>query len=91
MTRNFENTYRNSRVELDNGHFERCRFENVELVYGATGPVGLVGCTFTNVRWKFVGAAENTVKLLRGMYQGMGSEGQALVSQTIAGPGVQRL
>lgn len=39
-------------------------------MYGGTGPVSLVGCTFRDVSWAFVGPAQNTLHFMAALYQG---------------------
>lgn len=72
-------TYVREVVHLDGKHFKKCSFEDVDLVFSGNGAVGLTGCSFTDVRWRFEGAAADTVKFLGGLYSGAGDGGQQLV------------
>jgi hypothetical protein len=82
MIKNVRNKYRNTLVQLDNNEFIDCEFEGCKMEYSGLGPVSLVGCKFTNVSWVFVGAAQNTLNFLRGIYHGMGEGGRVLVEST---------
>jgi len=79
MNRFEDSTFKNTRVVLDGTQYVKCVFDNCELVFGATGPVGLANCTFINVRWTLEGAAALTMQFLKGLYQGAGKGGQELV------------
>ena len=82
MNKNIKNKYRKSMVTLDNNEFIECSFDECTLQYAGTGPVALIGCTFVNVQWVFVGAAQQTLQFLQGLYHGMGEGGRKLVERT---------
>ena len=68
------NTIKNSQfksqtVLLDGNAYEGCTFDDCEMVYSATGPVGLSRNNIINCRWKLDGAAANTVAFLARLYQ----------------------
>jgi len=82
MTKNVKNKYTNSTVKLDNNDFVDCSFDKCTLEYAGEGPVSITGCTFNNVQWVFVGAAQQTLQFLQGLYHGMGEGGRTLVEST---------
>ena len=75
-------TFENTSVNLDNTSFEGCKFTRCRMVFGGTGPVSLVNCTFNDVSWHMTGPAENTLSFLRAMYHGMGDQGKSIVEAT---------
>lgn len=77
-------TFKNVREVLDGKQYISCVFENCELVFAATAPVGLTNCTFKDVRWTLEGAAALTMQFLAGLYHGAGKGGQDLVENTFA-------
>jgi hypothetical protein len=82
MIKNIRNQYKNISVPLDNNEFVECQFEGCTMEFSGLGPVSMVGCKFTNVRWVFLGAAQNTLNFLHGLYHGMGDGGRLLVEST---------
>jgi hypothetical protein len=82
MIKNIQNQYKNTRVQLDNNEFIECKFENCTMEFSGMGPVSMVGCQFANVSWVFLGAAQNTLNFLNGLYHGMGEGGRKLVEST---------
>lgn len=86
MNLNLRNSYNGIQVPLDHQTFEACSFQNVEFVYAGIGPVVMKNCKFGNVSWRFVGAAENTLNFLHGLYHGTGPNGPGLVHDLIRGP-----
>lgn len=74
--------YTDETVTIDNNEYIMCEFNDCEIVYGATGHVGLQSCAFNKVKWSFTGAASNTIAFLTALYQGAGAGGQQLVEQT---------
>jgi hypothetical protein len=82
MNKNIKNKYRKTTVKLDNNEFVECSFEECTLQYAGKGPVAMIGCTFTNVQWVFVDAAQHTLQFLQELYHGMGEGGQRLVEST---------
>src|SRR5688572_1669058 len=82
MSKNIKNKYWKSTVKLDNNEFVECSFDECTLEYAGKGPVAMIGCTFINVQWVFVDAAQQTLQFLKGLYHGMGEGGRALVEST---------
>jgi hypothetical protein len=82
MIKNIKNKYRKSTVKLDNNEFVECSFDECTLQYAGEGPVAMIGCTFINVQWVFVDAAQQTLQFLQGLYHGMGEGGRTLVEST---------
>lgn len=52
-------------ILLDNCKYTNVTFVNCRLIYGATGPVEFVNCTFDSTSFGFVGAAAATVSFLQ--------------------------
>jgi hypothetical protein len=77
-----DNLFQNVDVRLDGHVFHRCRFENCTLIYGGSGPVGMTGCVFLNVRWAFVEAASNTLTFMASLFRGAGEGGRQVIEQT---------
>lgn len=74
--------FKNTQVRLDFNSFQNCRFENCTMVYGGKGPVSITECTFSNVSWAFVDAAQNTLQFMRALYHGSGESGRQLIEST---------
>jgi len=75
-------TFDGGTVTLDNNNFNKCKFRNCIIQYGGAGPVGLSNCEFSNVKWVFHGAANNTLNFMQAMYTGMGEGGKQIIEQT---------
>jgi hypothetical protein len=75
------NTYSGETIELDNGAFRACTFEDCTLKFSGAGPTELNGCTFTGSRLAPAAAAQLTLTYLRGFYQGLGDWGRQTVEQ----------
>src|SRR5215471_19093637 len=82
MNKNIKNNYRKMTVKLDNNEFVECSFDECTLEYAAKGPVAMIGCTFSNVQWVFVDAADQTLRFLHGLYHGGGQGGRKVVEST---------
>jgi hypothetical protein len=82
MNKNIKNEYRKISVKLDNNQFVECSFDGCTLQYAGEGPVSMIDCTFMNVEWVFVDAAQQTLQFLQGLYHGMGEGGRSLVEST---------
>jgi hypothetical protein len=54
-------------MKLDDNDFVECTFRDCALVYAGGRPPTLDNCSFSNVRFKFEGPAENTVAFLKAM------------------------
>lgn len=54
-------------VILDGATFTRCTFRNCVLVYAASSPLVLDGCSADGCTWHFDGAAERTINVLRAL------------------------
>ena len=61
------NSFSRCAVELDDTDFTDCKFDDCELVYRGGRPPTMDSCSFTNTRFKFEGAAANTVAFLKAM------------------------
>lgn len=56
--------YRDQQVRVGDAAFVKCRFEDCEMVYDGR-PTELDHNLFEGCRWRFEGAAANTIALLR--------------------------
>ena len=54
-------------VELDGNEFDNCTFSGASLIYRGGTPPRLSGCSFTDFKFEFQGAAANTVAFLQAM------------------------
>ena len=79
MARYINSEFKGTPVRLDYNDFQNCRFENCTMIYGGAGPVSMTGCTFKNVSWAFVDAAQNTLQFMTAMYHGSGEGGKELI------------
>jgi hypothetical protein len=68
MIENRGSKFSKIRVDLDNQSYKDCTFDECEIVYSAKGRVSLDGCKFNNCRYRFDGAAGNTIKMLAALY-----------------------
>jgi hypothetical protein len=66
-------------IHMDFNEFIRCKFKGCTMIYHGFGPVGMVGCSFGEVKWTFVDAASNTIKFMAGIYAGAGEGGKKLI------------
>lgn len=82
MNKFISSTFNNTVVELDGNHFEKCVFENCEIVYKGLQPFNLINCNFIACKWKLEGAASNTINFLKVMYKDMGEFGKKMVEAT---------
>ena len=71
-------------INLDFNEFVNCKFLKCNLIYHGFGPVGMVGCSFSDVQWTFASAASNTLTFLKSLYFGGGEGGKALIESTFA-------
>jgi len=69
-----ECTFKNTNVQLDGKHYERCKFEDCVIAYGGGPPPTLIENDFKNCSWQFVGSAQNTLQFMKGIYNGGGKE-----------------
>jgi hypothetical protein len=77
-----DQTFRNEEIHMDFNHFTNCIFIECSLIYHGYGPIGMDGCSFTNVRWIFSDAAKNTVGFMTALYAGAGEGGKKLIEAT---------
>lgn len=75
-------TFKNVPVYLDGGTFVDCTFESCQLIFSALMPVVMERCTFTGCRPSFIGAAGNTIQMMRAIYHGWGPDGRTLIDNT---------
>jgi hypothetical protein len=79
----FENEeFSNRDIHIDFNNFTNCKFIECNLIYHGYGPVGMEGCSFTNVRWTFADAAASTLNFMKSLYVGAGEGGRKLIEQT---------
>jgi hypothetical protein len=78
-------SFNNQDVVLDNNEFYECNFENCTLFYGGEKPPTLNNCSFSGVKWNFVGAAANTISFMKALYHGCGEGGRTLIEETFKG------
>jgi len=74
--------FKNETIILDGKTFVGCTFHSCELVYQGSLVVGLVECSFHDVKWSFADAAARTINFLAELYHGAGEGGRQLVEQT---------
>ena len=77
-----KSSFNNQEVLLDNNEFHQCSFKDCTLTYGGDDPPILSGCSFSGVKWSFVGAAANTISFMTGIYNGCGEGGRGLIEKT---------
>jgi predicted nucleotide-binding protein len=75
-------TFENGELTLDGNEYQDCKFENVKLIFGAMGPLGMSNCEFVSCTWSLTGPAAHTISFLSGVYNGVGGTGQATVERT---------
>jgi hypothetical protein len=69
---------------LLNGHYyEECTFRDCVLQFDGQSLPSMVHCTLDQCSWEFVGAAQNTLAFLQGLYAGFGDYGKLLFESTI--------
>ena len=67
MHQHVRNSFTNVAVELDGNDFTDCTFQGCTLIYrGGRGP-NMNGCDLRDSKFKFEGAAGNTVAFLKAM------------------------
>jgi hypothetical protein len=72
-------TFTNQQVEIDEGIFEKCTFNDCHLVFKGGVPQ-IIECRFNgNITLSLTGAAGNTLGFLKGFYHGMGPGGLRMV------------
>lgn len=69
MTEVMGSVFKKVQVHLDNVHYKKCTFDECLMIYSATGPVGLTGCTLNECTWTFQGAAAETISFLTAFYK----------------------
>jgi len=84
LTEIHDKEFGRERVLLDGKHFMGCKFNGSTMEFGATAPVGMIRCGFTDVKWEFTGAASLTINFMTGLYRGAGEGGRELVENTFA-------
>jgi hypothetical protein len=60
-------TVENEVVRIDYGVFQNTEFRNCKLVYSGGRPPIMVQNRFIDCEWVFVGEAQNTIDLLKGL------------------------
>lgn len=62
--------FKGRKIILDGNHFIDCTFEDCQLVFRATAPHSLQGCTVSpSSKWELEGSGALTVDFLRGIYK----------------------
>jgi hypothetical protein len=69
MSRHEDQTFKDQRIVLDGNEYQRCTFDNCEIVIDATGDKTIIDCKFIGCRWDLDGPAQRTVKDLARLYQ----------------------
>jgi len=77
-----DKTFSNEDLDLDFNSFTNCKFVNCNMIYHGFGPIGMEGCSFTEVRWTFSDAAALTLNFMSSLYVGAGEGGRRLIEQT---------
>lgn len=72
--------YDDRSVPVDGRRFESCVFDRSRLVFTGEGPVEFSGCTFIACNFVFDGAALDTLQYLATINDGLGVEGERLIS-----------
>jgi hypothetical protein len=62
-------TFTGITIHLDGCTFTDCRFVRCEFVYSGFLVGTLSGCSFSDCQWSFTGPAQNTLALMRALYQ----------------------
>ena len=81
MARHENNTYNNTRLDLDGHEYINCTLNNCELVFRGERHTQLDGCQFNDCQWVLSGPAKNTMDFLRAVYHA-GDWGKQLVEET---------
>jgi hypothetical protein len=63
-----ETNFSTVRVELDGKQFEHCTFDRCAIVFKASSPYKLNGCTFNDCSFHFEGAAALTIRFMTDLY-----------------------
>ena len=72
-------------VVVDGKAFVTCVFTRCVLQFSGVALTSLTGCSFVECQWRAIGAAENVIALLQGMYRDPGM--RPLVEATFQGLG----
>jgi hypothetical protein len=75
---------RDEEVLIDGNIFERCEFDGSRMIFAArpAGAMGFLECTFTNVQWTFVEAAQATIHFLHAISSQNEEYGRAMLVNT---------
>ena len=64
-------TLKNLTIQIDGETFVGCRFESCELVFNGLMGATFIDCVFSkDIKWRFDGPANNTLKFMRALYEG---------------------
>jgi hypothetical protein len=55
-------------ISLDGMHYDKCQFNDCELIYRGQDTFSLTGCTFHECRFRLDDAALNTITMLSALY-----------------------
>lgn len=69
-------------VVIDGNEYTGTQFQRAHVVFGATKPVSLVGCTFNECSFGFAGPAAITLQFMTALYQS-GPGGRDLIEMTL--------
>lgn len=63
-----EQQFKGQTIRLDTITYEKCRFDDCDIVYGGNGGFSLVGCKFNDTRFSFDGPASQALSYLSYIY-----------------------
>ncbi len=66
-------------VDVDDSFFDRCHFEDCQLVFSGGHPPAFFRCTFEGCKWKFEGASANTLEYLSILFMTLPPEQKSLI------------
>jgi len=82
MAKYIKQKFDNVSVNIDGNEYNNCEFVNCTMVYAGIELPNLVNDNFQDVSWKLTGPAENTLRFLYAVYNGMGEGGRKIVEET---------
>ena len=65
-------------IRLDGDIYRDCVFRHCTMIYTASGKIGLVDCRLIGCKWRFEGAAAETIKFMQALYAQGGTAGSML-------------
>jgi hypothetical protein len=67
-------TFTGATISLDGSSFSECEFNRCTLIFSGFLPVMLQSNSFSNCKWEFAGAAQNTLAFMTALYEGGASD-----------------